>query len=347
MTHPGYPDTQGVWDSTVALPEQLRTATTGATAVLAGTALPGPHEIRSVAVFGMGTSAIAADAVAAYAAMRSSVPIWVGHGYESPSFVGPDTLVFALSASGSTEETVSAAAAAHAQGALVVMVSGSGALTAMAIDSGAPLFEVPATLSPRTALGALTVPVLATLARIGLTPEVTTELDEVWASLSRRRDTLLGPGSPTAEVARRIGRTIPLVYGSTGVTAVAARRWKTQVNENAKTPAFCAVVPELSHDELAGWGQNGDVTRQVLTLITLRHAGEHPQVARQFELVVDATDEVMANVIPVWAEDDSDLSTFFNLVLFGDLVSLHMAGRERTDPGPVPALTDLGSALRS
>ena len=82
---------------------------------------------------------------------------------------------------------------------------------------------------------------------------------------------------------------------------MAARRWKTQINENAKTPAFFAVQPELSHNEVAGWGQHGDVTRQVLSLITLRHAGENPQVARRFDLVVDATDEVMANVIPVWA----------------------------------------------
>jgi glucose/mannose-6-phosphate isomerase len=130
------------------------------------------------------------------------------------------------------------------------------------------------------------------------------------------------------------------------LTAVAARRWKTQINENAKTPAFFAVQPELSHNEVAGWGQHGDVTRQVLSLVTLRHAGEHPQVARRFDLVVDAIDEVMAQVIPVWAEGADDLGRFFDLTLFGDLVSLHMAGREGTDPGPVPALGDVESALR-
>jgi glucose/mannose-6-phosphate isomerase len=88
------------------------------------------------------------------------------------------------------------------------------------------------------------------------------------------------------------------------------------------------------------------VTRQVLSLVTLRHAGEHPQVARRFALVVDATDEVMAQVIPVWAEGADDLGRFFDLALFGDLVSLHMAGREGTDPGPVPALSNVESALR-
>jgi glucose/mannose-6-phosphate isomerase len=186
-----------------------------------------------------------------------------------------------------------------------------------------------------------------TLARVGIIPDVGRSLGAALSLLQRRRDALLVPGSPPEDMARHIGRTIPLVYGSTGVVAVAARRWKTQINENAKTPAFFAVQPELSHNELAGWGQHGDVTRQVLSLVTLRHGGEHPQVARRFDLVVEATDEVMANVIPVWAEGDDDLARFFDLALFGDLMSLHMAGREGIDPGPVPALSDVESALRS
>jgi glucose/mannose-6-phosphate isomerase len=216
----------------------------------------------------------------------------------------------------------------------------------MASASDLPLFAVPPGPVPRTALGALMAPVLLTLSRAGILPDAAAELDGVGTALSRRRDALVGPGGPAEQVARLIGRTIPLVYGSEGLTAVAARRWKTQINENAKTPAFFAVQPELSHNEVAGWGQHGDVTRQVLSLVTLRHAGEHPQVARRFDLVIDATDEVMAQVIPVWAEGDDDLGRFFDLALFGDLVSLHMAGREGLDPGPVPALSDVESALR-
>jgi glucose/mannose-6-phosphate isomerase len=335
-----------MWDATAGLPEQLRTAIDGAAAVLDGTALPRSEDIRSVVVFGMGSSATAADAVAAFGAGRSPVPICVGNGYESPAFVGPDTLAFAVSASGDSEETIVAASAARARGARLVVVSGSGALSEMAATSGVPLFGVPAGPAPRAALGALTAPVLMTLSRVGLIPDAAAALDGACTSLGRRRDALVAPGSPAEEVARLIGRTIPLIYGSDGLSAVAARRWKTQVNENAKTPAFSAIQPELSHNEVAGWGQHGDVTRQVLSLITLRQAGEHPQVARRFALVVEATDEVMANVIPVWAEGDDDLGRFFDLALFGDLVSLHMAGREGTDPGPVPALSNVEFAIR-
>ncbi len=97
------------------------------------------------------------------------------------------------------------------------------------------------------------------------------------AALARRRDLLVTPGGAPAELARRLGRTIPLVYGSAGTSAVAAHWWKSQVNLNAKAPAFAATLPELTHDELAGWGQGGDVTRQTMSLVLLRHAGEAPR----------------------------------------------------------------------
>ncbi len=342
-----YLDTAGIWDATVSAPEQARAAVGHASDVLDGAVLPRPDAIGSVIVFGMGTSATAAQLVAAVGAATASVPVVACHGYAPPSFVGPRTLAFALSFGGDTEETCATAIAVAERGAHTVIVAGGGELARMAITSDLTLFGVPTDLpAARVALGSLAVPVLLTLSRMGILPVARPALDAVFSTLQRRRDALVVAASPVEDVARRIGRTIPLVYGSTGVTAVAARRWKTQINENAKTPAFFAVQPELSHNEVAGWGQHGDVTRQVLTLVTLRHGGEHPQVARRFELVVEATDEVMANVIPVWAEGDDDLARFFDLALFGDLVSLHVAGREGIDPGPVPALSDVESAIR-
>jgi len=347
VSRPAYLDTAGIWDATVSAPEQAKSAVAHASALLDLAVLPEPDDIGSVLVFGMGTSSTAAELVAAFGAAHASVPVVACNGYVPPSFVGPHTLAFALSFGGDTEETTSAAAAVAERGAHTVIVSGGGALARMAIRSDFTLFSVPTDLpAARVALGALAVPVLLTLSRIGILPAIRPSLDAAFSLLQRRRDALLSAASPVEEVARRIGRTIPLVYGSTGVTAVAARRWKTQINENAKTPAFFAIQPELSHNEVAGWGQNGDVTRQVLSLVTLRHVGEHPQVARRFALVVDATDEVMAQVIPVWAEGGDDLGRFFDLALFGDLVSLHLAGREGTDPGPVPALSNVESALR-
>ena len=143
-----------------------------------------------------------------------------------------------------------------------------------------------------------------------------------------------------------IGRTIPLVHGAQSLGAAAALRWKTQVNENAKAPAFSAVYPELCHNEIAGWGQNGDVTRQIMTLVNLRHDAEHPQVVRRFELVAEILREVVADILEVRAEGEGELAQLLDLILVGDFVSLHLAAREGIDPGPVPALDEIKQRLR-
>jgi glucose/mannose-6-phosphate isomerase len=128
---------------------------------------------------------------------------------------------------------------------------------------------------------------------------------------------------------------------------VAATRWKTQFNENVKVPAFANVMPELCHNEICGWGQNGDVTRQVFRVVNLRHEFEHPQVGRRFELVSAIIDEVVGGIDEVVAEGDGPLAQLLDLVMFGDFVSLHRAAQEGLDPGPVPVLEELKAALAS
>src|SRR5207244_6050475 len=202
---------------------------------------------------------------------------------------------------------------------------------------------------PRAARGGLLAPVMVLLSRAGLYPEGHAELVKAQEQLARRRDEcrpqVEGPKNPARELARRIGRTIPLVYGGGAIGATAAQRWKTQCNENAKVPAFYNAHPELCHNEVCGWGQAGDLTRQTITAVGLRHDFEHPQVVRRFELVWKMLDEVVAGIEEVHAEGEGQLAQLLDLVLVGDFVSLHLALQEGVDPGPVPALTDLKTAL--
>jgi len=192
----------------------------------------------------------------------------------------------------------------------------------------------------------MAIPALVVLEEIGLFPGATGWIELAVDQLRRRRDVLVGPGNPAAALARTIGRTIPLIHGAQAVGAAAALRWKTQINENAKAPAFTAVYPELCHNEIAGWGQNGDVTRQIMTLVNLRHDAEHPQVVRRFELVAEILREVVADIVEVRAQGEGDLAQLLDLILVGDFVSLHLAAQEGIDPGPVPALDEIKQRLR-
>jgi glucose/mannose-6-phosphate isomerase len=221
-----------------------------------------------------------------------------------------------------------------------------GQLATLAGEWGVPHVRVPPDIvMPRTAIGALSVPLLVMLEEIGLFPGARQAVGEAVEQLRRRRDELVEPGAAAEVLARRIGRTIPLIYGGGPIGAVAAYRWKGEVNENAKAPAFANRLPELCHNEAAGWGQHGDVTRQVMTLVQLRHDYEHPQIGRRFELVDDLVDEVVGSVHEVRAEGDGPLAQLFDLVITGDFMSLHLAAQAGVDPGPVPALDYIKSGL--
>ncbi|MHB8682432.1 MAG: bifunctional phosphoglucose/phosphomannose isomerase [Acidimicrobiales bacterium] len=337
-------DSLNMFEATAGLPEQVGAAV-GAAHGLDG--LPDRAYVENVVVLGMGGSGIAGDVMVAVAGPFLSVPIAVVKSYDLPDFVGRGSLVFAISFSGNTEETVEAAGEAADAGASLVAVTNGGELAALAEEWGAPIVPVPSDIpQPRAALGAMAIPPLVVLEDIGLFPGASQWVALAVDQLARRRDQLLRTGSVAEEIAGQIGRTIPLVHGAQALGAAAALRWKAQVNENAKSPAFYAVYPELCHNEIAGWGQHGDVTRQVMTLVNLRHDAEHPQVVRRFHFVSELLREVVADVIDVRAEGEGDLAQLLDLVLIGDFVSLHLAAREGIDPGPVPVLETLKQRLQ-
>ena len=338
-------DSEGMFDATAGLPEQVFDAAERARGL---DDLPSGERIEHVVVLGMGGSGVAGDVLTAAAGPFLPVPVVVAKSYELPNFVSESSLVFAISFSGDTEETVEAASAAAVLGARLVVVTAGGELGRLAASWGVPVVPVPPGIpQPRAALGALAVPPFVVLEEVGLFRGATQWVDLAVEQLGRRRDALVEDGNAAAALARRIGRTLPLFHGGGALGATAAQRWKTQVNENANAPAFWNAHPELCHNEVQGWGQHGDLTRQVFTLVNLRHEYEHPQLSRRFDLTRDLLEEVVASVADVRAEGEGQLAQLLDLVLLGDFVSLHLAAQEGLDPGPVPALDHLKSALRS
>ena len=336
-------DSLGLLDATLALPEQVEAAAAAAVDI---DDLPAHDDVANVVVLGMGGSGLAGDLLAAVAAPFMPVPLVVSKGYEPPSFVDPSTLVIAVSFSGDTEETVEALMTAVEAGAQILDIGGAGELADVAEVWDLPWVPLPSGIPvPRAAIGALMIPPLLALEQMGLFPGASEWIAEAVEQLKRRRDKLTASGNPAAELARLLDGTLPVVYGGGELGGVVAERWKAQFNENAKIPAFADRVPDICHDEVAGWGQHGDVTRQILSLVLLRHDFEHPQVARRFQEVVRWTEEVVSGVHTVEAEGEGTLAQLLDLVLYGDVVSLELAALAGVDPGPTPVIADIRAAI--
>jgi glucose/mannose-6-phosphate isomerase len=311
--------------------------------------LPSAEGLRSIAVCGMGGSGIVGDVVRAAWAARLPVPVVSVKGYQVPAFCGPDTLVLTVSYSGETEETLAAYGQSVEAGCRVVAICSGGQLADLARTDGVPHVVVPGQVpAPRAALGHLMGACAGVLDATGLIPDAGAELNGA-SGVLEQLSAELGPGRSTegnrakSLAAWLEGRT-PVVWGSEGLAEAAALRWKTQLNENAKRPAFHAVLPELDHNEIEGWTEGaGDR----FALVILRHSLEHPRIAKR----VDATREAIAGSglesREVSVAGESPMEILLSLVMLGDFVSTYLAILQGVDPMPVQVLSLLKQRLRA
>jgi glucose/mannose-6-phosphate isomerase len=299
-----------------------------------------PAEAAGVVVCGMGGSAIGGDLAAAVLGDRLTGPLIAVRGYGLPTWVSAEWTALCSSYSGETEETRACFAAAGALGARRLVAGTGGALVEEAREAGVPVIGLPGILQPRTAVAYMLVAAVEVAALAGVAPRIQTEIEAAATFLSEQAGDLQARAT---EIGGRLAGTLPVVYGA-GLTAPVARRWKTQVNENAKLPAFFSALPEADHNELCGWeGATASGARP--SAVFLEDAGQHPRERRRFELTAEALAGRGAEVVRVETEGDARTARLLWATMLGDLVSLQLAESHGVDPLPVEAIDALKAAL--
>ncbi|MGI8737164.1 MAG: bifunctional phosphoglucose/phosphomannose isomerase [Candidatus Eremiobacter antarcticus] len=310
------------------------------------------RRFSSLVIAGLGGSAIGGDLLRAGFESSLRLPVTVVRDYDLPASVGEDSLVFASSNSGNTEETLAAYAAAHEAKATVIAFTTGGKLAELARADGVPVVSFPGGLQPRAAVGYAFIPLIVASAALGILPKTAIdEIDEASAVMRAVRERC-GPHAPSDsnEAKRLAGRwqgMIPVIYGSQGERGVVAYRWKTQINENAKAFAVSNVFPELNHNETVGWsGAHGQERPQShLTVVILRDKAEPAHIRRRVELTKQIISRHAAAISEVWSEGESPLARMLSLVYVGDFASLYLAIAYGEDPTPVGVIDWLKSEL--
>lgn len=320
-------------DDVLGIPDQLRDALWRVES-----ARLEPAEAAGLMVCGMGGSAIGADLAAAALGDRLTRPLLAVRGYALPSWATPEWAILASSYSGSTEETLACFDAAEALGARRYVASTGGPLVDRAREAGVPVVGLPGIFQPRAAV-AYTFTVVTELAALcGAAPRLHTELDAAAAFLAERTDDLR---RRAAEIAARLGGLLPVVYGA-DATAAVARRWKTQVNENAKRFAVFSELPEADHNEVCGWTPGSGAG---LGAVLLEDADQHPRERRRFELTAELIAASGAPAVRVESEGPTRTARVLWATMLGDLVSLELAAAAGVDPEPIEALDRLKEAM--
>jgi glucose/mannose-6-phosphate isomerase len=339
-------DQSGMLDLLLEVPEHLQTAERLGLDV----DLPTTVDVRTIVVTGLGGSGIGGDLLRSYLNPTCRVPIWVNRQYGLPAFVGPSTLVCAISYSGNTEETLCAFEEARARGATLLAVTSGGRLATLAEQRRIPWVRVPGGMPPRATLGYLFGSVLVMLARLGLIDDQQEPLAETIEVL-RELAAQYRPGvetfrNPPKELALQLHTKLPVIYGVQDFTDVIAYRWRTQLNENSKVLASHHAFPELNHNEVVGW-DGALALSQGLWVVLLRDAQELARIAQQIEITKDFVRERAAGITEVWTQGRSRLTRLFSLLYTGDFTSFYLALLSGVDPSPVRAIDALKERMAS
>ena len=338
-------DSQNVLGAIDDLSNQLESA--WASAQMA--AVPDFSDVRQVIICGMGGSSISGELLATLVEDQCPVPVIVNRAYDLPAWVtGSETLVIGLSHSGTTEETLSAVSQGIERGCRTLAVTQGGKLGPLVAEASGTVLSYRYDAPPRASLGWLYGTLLAGVCRGGLITDQADSVAEAVALLRKGREVLGADSPPEKNPAKRTAGQlvdrIPIFWGG-GLLEPVARRWKTQVNENAKTAACFEAMPELNHNAIVGLEFPEPLMTRIAIVQLVSRAYDHPRVKVRHEA---STKIVLQSGIMsdrVTARGESRLAQQMSMIQFGDYLSFYLAMAYEVDPTPIHNIDQLKQRL--
>jgi len=305
-----------------------------------------PATPNHVVITGLGGSAAGGDLLSALYADQGRVPCFVNRDYTMPSFVGPESLVFATSYSGNTEETLSAYADAKKRGASIIVVSSGGEITARAKADGFPVVTVPGGQPPRTAMGYMFMPLVVASEQLGLIPnqDFADALDAIESVAADCGFDSPLESNPAKQLAQVMTRKFATLYGEGSWQYAIAQRWRGQINENAKEMVLTHVFPELCHNEILGWQGSDKQGVEKWVSVLLAGGNESVRIKTRIEITCRLIGEA-TEFHTVTAHGKGTLARMLSLAHFGDWLSLYLAALAGRDPGQMIAIDRLKEEL--
>lgn len=326
---------------------------------------------RAVVVAGVGTAGRTGDILATVAGPRCPVPVIAHRSAGVPGWVGAADVVIAVSASGRSPEALGAAVAAARRGARLVAVGAPDSqLQSVAERARAPFIPVPRRAPARASLWALTVPVLLAARALGLVKVNEADLAETAARLDadaeRCRPSAESFVNPAKSLALGLAGAIPIVWGSSPLATVAARRFADTLSANARYPVVAGALGEAGRgrvglldgvfgglveaerDIFADPEDQPDATR--LRVVLLRDGGlnasddaDEPFAVeeRRADALIALAERRGVRCDVVTAEGGSTLERLASLIAVPDFASVYLALAHGLDPMAVPAVTEM------
>ncbi len=310
-------------------PQRLRTA--------ANRDITFPESItkpENIVIGGVGGSGIAGDIVADYMRPESEIPMIVCRASHVPRYVNENTLFVAISYSGETRETIGLFEQAKARRAMMVNICSGGTLLSKSLAARVPHLQVPTGLPPRVALPELLASILLVLERSSILRNVDAILTAASKSLEtqieRIEQSIPIEENGAKQFAEKLMNRVPLLLGPEERVSV-LRRFKNELNENSKMPAFYLSYPECYHDDIEGLKSLHELCpAQPIFLMTKNGTiGENKTRESLFNL---ADDLGLPTILTFEGMGETLLCELLTAITFGDYVSVYLAMLRGVDP---------------
>jgi len=303
---------------------------------------------QTIVVAGMGGSAIGGELLKDWARDKIAVPTEVCREYSLPAYANKNTLVFVISYSGETEESLSVFLDAIKRKCMTVCISSGGVLHEFAEKLDVPHLCVPSGMAPRATLPYLFMPLSMLLEKIGLVSDVTPEISETIKILRHVSDS----NSPeksfkdnfSKKLASSICGTVPVIYGF-GIYRAVALRLKTQFNENSKVPAKWEFFPELNHNEIVGWEAVKELAKY-FSVILIRDDDEPVAMRQRIQATKELIYKESVKVFEIQSVGKSRLAKMSSVICIGDFTSVYLAIMRGIDPTPVKTIDLLKEKMK-
>jgi len=309
--------------------------------------MPEKLKPKNIVIAGMGGSAIGGEILQDWLRDELPIPIEVCRDYTLPAYVDKDTLFFANSYSGNTEETLSAFLDAVRRKCMTITITSGGHLLSFSKELQVPHLTIPSQLPPRVAIPYLFFPLPVLMERMGLLPSVEGDLQEAIQVLKKvgEENSLKIPteDNPAKKLALELLETTPIIYGFRQYQSI-AHRLKTQFNENSKVPSKHDVFPELNHNETVGWEAPETLTKNY-SIILIRDPDEPPEIRRRIETTNSLAFHKAKKVLEIHARGEKKLAKMFSVLRIGDFASVYLAILQGIDPTPVKIIDEVKRAL--
>lgn len=293
------------------------------------------YKFNKIIVSGIGGSAISGELLRCLLRDKIRIQIEVSKDYHLPAYADDNTLVFCISYSGNTEETLSQFVDAVEKKCRIIGVTSGGKLKEWCEKLNIPYVQIPGGYQPRAALPYLFIPLIVSLQRFGLI-NLKSDIDETIQTLREIKT------DDIKEIASNLKDSIPIIYGPNEYSAV-AQRMKTQFNENSKVPAKYDVFPELNHNEIVGY-QNENLNKN--SYVILLRDKESEEIRAGIEITKDVIKDRVKGVREVWTQGNSRLSKMMSLIFIGDILSYELAVLNNVDPVPVENIDTVKRRLK-